>query len=219
MTQIVHLAVPQFQSLLVILVRIAGIMAAWPVLRSRTVPMQIKAALVLMLGLVLLPIVAVPGIPEDPLLIGAGLGAELLVGMVLGLCVRLLFAGFELAGELMGTQMGLSVVQLFDPGSAQQTSLIGQFMTLLATLVFLSLNGHFAVVQAVAGSAVGLGNFLRFPGNAAANGGGAFMIPYFCALLFLGIPILTVIWRVFCEIAVVFFRILDRLDSLDRKAR
>jgi SNF family Na+-dependent transporter len=45
------------------------------------------------------------------------------------------------------------------------------------------------VILAVAGSAVGLGNFLRFPGQAAANGGGAFMIPYFAALLFLGIPI------------------------------
>ncbi|MCC6408680.1 MAG: sodium:calcium symporter [Planctomycetes bacterium] len=45
------------------------------------------------------------------------------------------------------------------------------------------------VILAVAGSAVGLGNFLRFPGNAAQNGGGAFMIPYFCALLLLGIPI------------------------------
>jgi NSS family neurotransmitter:Na+ symporter len=45
------------------------------------------------------------------------------------------------------------------------------------------------VILAVAGSAVGLGNFLRFPGNAAQNGGGAFMIPYFIALLVLGIPI------------------------------
>jgi SNF family Na+-dependent transporter len=45
------------------------------------------------------------------------------------------------------------------------------------------------VILAVAGSAVGLGNFLRFPGNAAENGGGAFMIPYFLALLLLGIPI------------------------------
>lgn len=48
---------------------------------------------------------------------------------------------------------------------------------------------RFGVILAVAGSAVGLGNFLRFPGQAADNGGGAFMIPYFCALLFLGIPI------------------------------
>ncbi|MEZ4457085.1 MAG: sodium-dependent transporter [Gemmatimonadales bacterium] len=45
------------------------------------------------------------------------------------------------------------------------------------------------VILAVAGSAVGLGNFLRFPGQAAQNGGGAFLIPYFCALVFLGIPI------------------------------
>jgi SNF family Na+-dependent transporter len=45
------------------------------------------------------------------------------------------------------------------------------------------------VILAVAGSAVGLGNFLRFPGQAAANGGGAFMIPYFAALLLLGIPV------------------------------
>lgn len=45
------------------------------------------------------------------------------------------------------------------------------------------------VILAVAGSAVGLGNFLRFPGQAAANGGGAFLIPYFTALLLLGIPI------------------------------
>ncbi len=50
------------------------------------------------------------------------------------------------------------------------------------------------VILAVAGSAVGLGNFLRFPGQAAANGGGAFMIPYFCAVIFLGIPIAWVEW-------------------------
>jgi SNF family Na+-dependent transporter len=50
------------------------------------------------------------------------------------------------------------------------------------------------VILAVAGSAVGLGNFLRFPGQAVDNGGGAFMIPYFCALVLLGIPIGWVEW-------------------------
>ncbi len=48
---------------------------------------------------------------------------------------------------------------------------------------------RFGVILAVAGSAVGLGNFLRFPGTAAQNGGGAFMIPYFVALVLVGIPI------------------------------
>src|SRR4030042_1537934 len=50
------------------------------------------------------------------------------------------------------------------------------------------------VVLAVAGSAVGLGNFLRFPVQAANNGGGAFMIPYFVSLLLLGIPPMWIEW-------------------------
>jgi NSS family neurotransmitter:Na+ symporter len=50
------------------------------------------------------------------------------------------------------------------------------------------------VILAVAGSAVGLGNFLRFPGRAALYGGGAFMIPYFVSLLVLGIPICWLEW-------------------------
>lgn len=50
------------------------------------------------------------------------------------------------------------------------------------------------VILAVAGSAVGLGNFLRFPGRAALYGGGAFMIPYFISLLVIGIPICWIEW-------------------------
>ncbi len=48
--------------------------------------------------------------------------------------------------------------------------------------------------MAVAGSAVGLGNFLRFPVQAASNGGGAFLIPYFVALFLLGLPLMWVEW-------------------------
>ncbi len=50
-------------------------------------------------------------------------------------------------------------------------------------------SSRLGVILAVAGSAVGLGNFLRFPGLAAQYGGGAFMIAYFVSLLLLGIPI------------------------------
>lgn len=50
------------------------------------------------------------------------------------------------------------------------------------------------IIMAVAGSAVGLGNFLRFPGQVAQNGGGAFMIPYFISLFLLGIPLMWIEW-------------------------
>ena len=52
------------------------------------------------------------------------------------------------------------------------------------------------IILAVAGSAVGLGNFLRFPVQAATNGGGAFMIPYFVALMLLGIPLMWIEWTI-----------------------
>ena len=57
-----------------------------------------------------------------------------------------------------------------------------------------SWSGKIGVILAVAGSAVGLGNFLRFPVQAATNGGGAFMIPYLVAFLLLGIPLAWMEW-------------------------
>ena len=52
------------------------------------------------------------------------------------------------------------------------------------------------LIFAVAGNAVGLGNFLRFPVQAAQNGGGSFMIPYFVFLLLLGVPLMWIEWGI-----------------------
>lgn len=57
-------------------------------------------------------------------------------------------------------------------------------------------NSQLGVMLAVAGSAVGFGNFLRFPGLAAQFGGGAFMIAYFCAFILLGVPLCWVEWAI-----------------------
>jgi len=57
-----------------------------------------------------------------------------------------------------------------------------------------SWGSRLGIIMAVAGSAVGLGNFLRFPVQAAGNGGGAFLIPYFISLLILGIPLMWIEW-------------------------
>lgn len=59
-----------------------------------------------------------------------------------------------------------------------------------------SWKSRLGIIMAVAGSAVGLGNFLRFPVQAAQNGGGAFMVPYFISLLLLGIPLMWIEWTV-----------------------
>jgi len=57
-----------------------------------------------------------------------------------------------------------------------------------------SWGSRLGIIMAVAGSAIGLGNFLRFPAKAASNGGGAFMIPYFISLFLLGIPLMWIEW-------------------------
>ena len=57
-----------------------------------------------------------------------------------------------------------------------------------------SWGSRLGIIMAVAGSAVGLGNFLRFPVQAANNGGGAFMIPYFVSFFLLGIPLMWIEW-------------------------
>lgn len=79
-------------------------------------------------------------------------------------------------------------------------------------------SSRFGVILAVAGSAVGLGNFLRFPGLAAQYGGGAFMIAYFVSLLLIGIPLGWVEWtlgreggrRGFHSTAGIFHALMDR---------
>jgi SNF family Na+-dependent transporter len=57
-------------------------------------------------------------------------------------------------------------------------------------------SGKLGIIMAVAGSAIGLGNFLRFPGQVAQNGGGAYLIPYFVALFLVGLPLMWIEWTI-----------------------
>jgi flagellar biosynthetic protein FliR len=152
LTQTIQILLPEFQGFLVLISRIGGLLAALPVLSGRAVPAKVKLALVLALGVLLAPIVPLPAVPYDPIVLAAGLVSEMVIGLAIGLAVRLFFGALELAGEVIGVQMGFGVVQLFDPTTAEQTPIIGQYFTLLATLIFLSLNGHLLLVATIISS-------------------------------------------------------------------
>jgi flagellar biosynthetic protein FliR len=147
-----HLLLPEFQSFLVLVSRIGGIVAAFPMLGGRTVPVQIKIALVVILGIALTPLIRLPPLSQDSIEMTAGLASELLIGLVIGLAVRLLFAAFEVAGDLLGIQIGFGAVQLLDPMTSQQSSLVSEYFRIIASLVFLSLNAHMIVVAAIVSS-------------------------------------------------------------------
>ena len=147
--QTLHFALPQFQTFSILLVRLAGIISVFPILNTQSIPTPVKAGLVTMLGLVLSPLIQAPVFPSDPVVVIAGVGSEFLIGLTIGLAVRLLFSGFQIAGDLVGTQMGFSAIQLLDPMSHQNTPLVAQFQLTLGSLVFLSINAHLLVVHAI----------------------------------------------------------------------
>jgi flagellar biosynthetic protein FliR len=77
---------------------------------------------------------------------------EVMIGAVIGMIARLIFAGIQLAGQLIGFQMGFAIVNVIDPAFSLQVSIIAQFQYLIALLLFLSLNGHHMFLYAVAES-------------------------------------------------------------------
>jgi flagellar biosynthetic protein FliR len=87
--------------------------------------------------------------PSDPYHFGTFMAAELMIGFILGLSVKLIFAGVQLAGEFVGYQMGLAMADILDPESGMGTTLIAQFYYLVSLLIFLSIDGHHWFIRAL----------------------------------------------------------------------
>lgn len=81
------------------------------------------------------------------------------VGLAIGFAARLSIAAIEVAGELIGLQMGLNFASFFDPVSNAQLSAIARFLVQIFTLLFIAINGHLVVLMAV------IKSFDAFPVN------------------------------------------------------
>lgn len=134
----------QLLGLVVIMTRVGPLLAFMPVIGSRNVPPQLKILLTLMTSLVLLPIVQVdPGVLSGPILGFVVLVImEVLLGTILALFARCVFAAVELAGQMVGVQMGMGMAGVMDPQFGTQLSPVGMLWNITAILIFLSINGH-----------------------------------------------------------------------------
>ena len=133
--------------------RILALLAAAPVLSNAAMPARIRLAAGLAISLALAP--ALPPPPPVPAASWLGLTIvfeQILIGTMMGFALRLAFAALDVAGELIGLQMGLSFATFFDPDAGGQSSVIAQFLGLLAALVFLAMNGHLLAIWLVAES-------------------------------------------------------------------
>jgi flagellar biosynthesis protein FliR len=146
------------------LTRILALMATAPLLSHRAIPMRVKLGIALAITLALAPVVASP--PVSGLLEVQGLAAlarNLLVGLSMGFALRLVFVAIELAGQMIGLQIGLSFAGYFNPDMGDSENVVSSFTSMLALLMFLSIDGHLMLLYSLADS------FRLFP--AGADGG------------------------------------------------
>lgn len=147
-----QISAEQIELFTLIFLRVSAIMIMIPVISNRQVPLKIKGGVAIIVSCIVMPFVhPVPLSMGMPVLIFKMVG-EVFIGVIIGLIGRLLFAGVQLAGQLVGFQMGFAIVNVVDPISSLQVSIIAQFQYVIAMLVFLSVNAHHIFLYAIAES-------------------------------------------------------------------
>jgi flagellar biosynthetic protein FliR len=129
--------------------RILGMMSSAPVFSNRSFGARARVALCAAIALLVAPFTT----PADPAALtgAAALGLvaqEVAVGLTIGFVARLLFTGFEMAGEIIGLQMGLSFAGFFDPNAGTGNA-VGRLVNSVSLLSFVAINGPLALLATV----------------------------------------------------------------------
>jgi flagellar biosynthetic protein FliR len=133
--------------------RALALFSSLPLLGTRTVPVRVRvglAALVAIAAQASLP--PMPQVALDSMAAFMLVLQQLLIGISLGFAVRLVFAAIELAGEMVGLQMGLNFAGFFDPLTASQTTATSRFFGAIVGWLFIVINGHLLIIAALVNS-------------------------------------------------------------------
>ncbi|MBW2307928.1 MAG: flagellar type III secretion system protein FliR [Deltaproteobacteria bacterium] len=148
------ITIAQIEMFVLVFIRIAAIVFMAPVFSSQNIPPRIKAGLSAVIALLLFQWVKVvrPTLPMNLCDLAVALIGEVALGAALGYMFSLIFAAVMLAGQVAGFQMGFGIVNIVDPMSSNQMSVIGLFKNIMALLLFLSINAHHWILWALAES-------------------------------------------------------------------
>ena len=132
-------------------VRIAALLMVAPVFSATMVAPRVRILVALGLTLVIAPLLPAPANAPSPLsLTGALVTAQqLVIGVAMGLALQVVFDALILAGQATAMSMGLGFAVAIDPQRGVNVPVVSQYFVMLATLVFLALNGHLLIVEAV----------------------------------------------------------------------
>ena len=163
------------------LVRVSGVLSVAPVIGSPQIPVRIRAMLALLLTLAILPLTG--PLPEvDPFSLEGVIVtiSQLIIGLIMGFTLLIVFNVLSIAGEAIAAAMGLGFALLADPTSGVQIPVVSQFFAIIATLLFLALDGHHALISMLATS------FTLIPVGQTLNPQGFWEIINWSSILFAG---------------------------------
>lgn len=141
----------EFRTFMLVLIRISILLFMFPFFSSNVFPARLKVGLALVTSLVFYSVVEVD-LSRFPLSVGATgllIVAEALIGLTMGICLRMFFGAVQLAGQVIGFQMGFAMINVVDPQTGANVSIMDQLGYWVCVIVFLMMNGHHIMFLAV----------------------------------------------------------------------
>jgi flagellar biosynthetic protein FliR len=144
----------QFRTYMLVLLRVSIFLLMFPIFSSAVFPATLKMGLAMVISLLFYSVVPVDltRFPMDAISTGLLILAEVMVGLTLGLCLRIFFGSVQLAGQVIGFQMGFAMINVVDPQSGANVSIMDQLGYWVCVVVFLMLNGHHIIISALINS-------------------------------------------------------------------
>lgn len=135
------------------LIRIAALFSSAPILSARQFPVRMRVALALVITVIVAPTLPQPPVVDvfsyDAFLI---MLQQILIGVSMGFVFQMVFAALVFGGQISAYSMGLGFASMIDPQNGTQVPVISQYYVILATLMFLLLNGHLMLIEMVVNS-------------------------------------------------------------------
>jgi flagellar biosynthetic protein FliR len=144
----------QVQLFLFSLVRVSAILVTMPIIGNAFVPRQVKGGLSLLMTIIIYPAVQkdLSVIPLEFFPVLLQMAEEMIVGILIGFTARVVFAGIQFAGDIIGFQMGFFMASVFDPSTSQQVSVVSEFQFMMAMIIFLFVDAHHIFLAAIVDS-------------------------------------------------------------------
>ncbi len=169
-----------------IFMRMSGFLLFNPLLGRSNLPAMVKTGMALVLSILVFG-TAGTGVPQPDTLVELAfrLLLELGIGLVLGFVMRVVFSVVQIGGEVIDTQMGMTMAQIYDASSQANLSVTASLLNILLILDFFAENGHYTLMRLLTTS----GELVPYGAAALGDGVYAYVIELFLACMLLAVKL------------------------------